>query len=183
MKRLFKFRYPKIATFIIIIGIAYILFSEPNVGSFVNSLGNYGYIGNFIAGLLFSFGFTTPFAVGFFVVYKANNIFLSAIIGGFGALISDIIIFKIVKFSFIDEFKRLEKTDRIKELRRLIDYEFGHKIRIYLLFVFAGIVIASPLPDELGVIMLAGLTRIRIRSFMVISFLFNTIGILVMLLI
>lgn len=161
--------------------IAYIVFSDPRVGGFVNSLGNYGYLGNFVAGMLFSFGFTTPFAVGFFLVYKTNNILLTAIIGGIGALISDLLIFKIVKFSFINEFRRLKRTERIQELNWLINYEFGHKIRNYLLFIFAGMVIASPLPDELGVIMLAGLTKIRIKSFMIISFLFNTLGIYIML--
>lgn len=181
MKRLFKFRYPKIAILILLMGVAYIIFSEPSIGNSVNSLGNYGYIGNLIAGILFSFGFTTPFAVGFFIVYNTDNILLTAIIGGIGALISDLLIFKIIKFSFMDEFKRLEKTERIQELNWLINYEFGHKIRNYLMYIFAGVVIASPLPDELGVIMLAGLTRIRLRSFMIISFLFNTIGIYVML--
>ncbi|MBS3078858.1 hypothetical protein J4218_01940 [Candidatus Pacearchaeota archaeon] len=184
MKRLFRFRYPKIAILIAFMAIAYILFSDSNVSSFVNNIGTYyEYIGYFFAGLLFSFGFTTPFSVGYLIVSKPDNIFLASIMGGVGALISDIVIFKIIKFSFIDEFQRLKRTERIRELRDLIEYEFGHKIKNYLLYIFAGIVIASPLPDELGVIMLAGLTKIRIRSFMVISFLFNTIGIFIILLI
>jgi len=181
MKNLFEFKYPKIAIFILFIAIAYIIFSSPGVGDFVNGLGDYGYLGNFIAGLLFSFGFTTPFSVGFFILYHPNNIFLASVIGGFGALLSDLLIFRIVKFSFMDEFKRLEKTERIREMSDLIEYVFGHKIKNHLLYIFAGIVIASPLPDELGVIILAGLTKIRIRSFMIISFLFNTIGIYILL--
>ena len=181
MKHFFEFKYPKIAILILLVGVAYIVFSNPLVGDFVNGLEIYGYLSNFIAGLLFSFGFTTPFAVGFFVLYHPNNIFLASILGGLGALISDIIIFKIIKFSFIDEFKRLERTKRIRELSDLIEYIFGSKIKNYLLYLFAGIVIASPLPDELGVIMLAGLTKIRLRSFMVIRFLFNVIGIYILL--
>lgn len=181
MKKLFNLRYPKLAILIALICIAYIIFSEPGIGDLVNNIGRYGYLGNFIAGMLFSFGFTTPFAIGFFIVYNSKNILITAIIGGIGATISDLLIFKIVKFSFIDEFNRIKKTERIQELNWLITYEFGHKVRNYLMYVFAGLIIASPLPDELGVIMLAGLTKIKMKSFMIISFLFNTIGIYIML--
>src|SRR3989339_519348 len=99
MKRLFRFRYPKIAILIAFMAIAYILFSDSNVSSFVNNIGTYyEYIGYFFAGLLFSFGFTTPFSVGYLIVSKPDNIFLASIMGGVGALISDIVIFKIIKF-------------------------------------------------------------------------------------
>jgi uncharacterized membrane protein YdjX (TVP38/TMEM64 family) len=49
------------------------------------------------------------------------------------------------------------------------------------MYAFAGILIASPLPDEAGVIMLAGLTKIKTWALAIISIILNTIGILIML--
>ena len=134
----------------------------------------------FLAGLLFSFGFTTPIAVGFFITASPSNLYLAAIIGGLGALLSDLFIFKLIRLSFMDEFRRLENTAPLKKLTWLIDRKPLIKIKTYLLFIFAGIVIASPLPDELGVSMLAGLTKIKIHILALISFVMNCIGIWIM---
>ena len=65
MKRLIKFRYPKIAGLVFAIILAYIVFSNPIVEGFVTHLNSLSYLGMFIAGLLFSFGFTSPFSAGF----------------------------------------------------------------------------------------------------------------------
>jgi len=132
---------------------------------------------------LFSFGFTTPFAIGYFIVASPSNIYLAAIVGGFGALISDLLIFKVIRFSFMEEFKRLEKTQAIKRVQVLLSNRFLSKVKIYLLWAFAGFVIASPLPDELGVSMLAGLTKIKTSTLGIISFIMSSLGIFVMLLI
>jgi hypothetical protein len=182
-KLIFHFPYRKLLVLAILAIIAYIIFRNPDVQVFVSSLGKLEYIGVFIAGMLFTFGFTTPFAVGFFVILNPINPFLVAIIGGVGALFGDLLIFSIIRFSFIDEFKRLEKTRVIKGIRNEIKLHFSHKARLYLLYALAGIIIASPLPDEAGVIMLAGLTNIKIRVMVLISFVFNSLGILIMCLI
>lgn len=183
MKRLFTFRYPKLFLLVLFSIISYVIFSDASVQSSVAGLNNLSYLGIFIAGLLFSFGFSTPFAVGFFIVAQPENIFFAAIIGGAGAMLSDLTIFKIIKFSFMDEFKRLEKTPLIKEFNIIFKHEFSTRIKLYLLYAVAGLVIASPLPDEIGVSMLAGLTKIKPLMLAIISFIMNAFGILVMLLI
>jgi len=180
---IFHFPYRKLLVLAILAIIAYIIFRNPEVQVFVSSLGKLEYMGIFIAGMLFTFGFTTPFAVGFFVILNPVNPFLVAIIGGVGALFGDLLIFSIIRFSFIDEFKRLEKTRIIKGIRKEIKLHFSHKARLYLLYTLAGLIIASPLPDEAGVIMLAGLTNIKIKVMVLISFVFNSLGILIICLI
>lgn len=183
MKRLFKFKYPKIFTLIILILFAYFLFQEINVGQFLNALGNFKFLSYFIAGFLFSFGFTTPFAVGFFIIANPENIFLMSLFGGVGSLVSDIFIFKLIKFSFMDEFRKIEKNISIKNLNQKIKKNIPEKIRNYLLFVLAGFIIASPLPDEIGVTMLAGLEHIRFIPFVILSFFLKYFGVLAILLI
>jgi uncharacterized membrane protein YdjX (TVP38/TMEM64 family) len=181
MKRLFKFKYPKIIALIITIILAYIIFSNPKVGEFVSHLGALSYLGTFLAGMLFSFGFTAPFSAGFFITLNPGNIWLAGIIGGLGAMCSDLLIFKFIRFSFRDELRKLKKEKISREIENMINKTLGNKIRIYLMYAIAGIMIASPLPDEAGVIMLAGLTRIKPKILAFISFLLNTAGILVLL--
>jgi len=180
MIRLFKPKYPKISLLIICIIAAYTIFSFESVRLFGSHLGLVGYLGVFIAGLLFSFGFTTPFAIGAFVVMNPENTLTYALVGGLGAMIADLTIFKIIKVSFFDEFKALTKSKAAGKIRKFTP-PINKRIKNYLMYAFAGIIIASPLPDELGVTMLAGLSHIRTIPLAIISFVFNSIGIFVML--
>ena len=181
IKKLVNFKYPKIMLFVIAIILAYIIFRNPFIKDFISNLGTLSYIGIFIAGMFFAFGFTAPFSVGFFISLNPSNIWIAGIIGGLGALMSDLIIFSTIKVSFEDEFKRLRNSKTFVRITKLIERSIKEKIRIYLMYAFAGILIASPLPDEAGVTMLAGLTKISAKSLAPISFILNTLGILILL--
>jgi len=178
---LFKYKYPKLTLLVLAIILAYILFRNPNVSGFVSGLGNLSYLGVFIAGLFFAFGFSAPFSVGFFITLNPENLILAGIIGGLGALLGDLFIFNLIKVSFKGEFNQINKTKAVKAARKFIKDSFGKKITYYLLLAFAGFFIASPLPDEVGVSLLAGLTNIKQGILAVISFTLNTLGIIVLL--
>ena len=156
-----NFKYPKLFLLLVLTITAYFLFSNPKISSFISNLNSLGYLGTFIAGFFFSFGFSTPFSTGFFITLNPENIYFAAILGGFGALIADLIIFNFIKFSFTNEFQKLKKSQFIKFQNKAITWTFGKKIKTYLLFAFAGILIASPLPDEAAILVLAGLTKIK----------------------
>jgi hypothetical protein len=178
----FKYKYPKLTLFALTVVLAYLIFRNPAIASYLSHLGSLSYLGIFIGGLLFSYGFTTPFAVGLFVTIEPNNIILAALIGGFGAYLADFTIFSLIRSSFMPEFKEIEKTKPIRTLEQVINNNLNKKLKLYLLYVFSGFIIASPLPDELAVALLAGLGHIKPSVFSIISFLCNTLGILVMLL-
>jgi len=180
---LFKFPYPKLVLLALMTAAAYYIFSQSGVGAYFSGIGDLSYIGAFVSGLLFSFGFTTPFAIGIFMSLPANNIFLAAAIGGFGAMISDFLIFTFIKASFIDEFEKIKKTKSIRIFLGILEKNIPEKIKHYILFIMAGLVIASPLPDEIGIIMVAGISSIKPRILAALSFIFNTLGILILLLI
>lgn len=182
MRRFFRFKYPKLAIICLSVVASYFLFSSNNVQIFVSGLNNLTYFGIFIAGIFFSFGFSAPFAIGFFLMSSPGNIFWAAGIGGVGAMISDMLIFHFIKFTVMDEFNRLKKTKPMKAMTNEIRKDFKKKVRNYLTYFAAGIIIASPLPDELGVGMLAGLTEIKPKILAIISFIMNSFGILIMLL-
>lgn len=177
-----SFKYPKLLLLVLTMILAYNLFKNPLINSKIASLGELSYLGIFIAGMFFTFGFSAPFAVGFFIVSNPGNIFLASVIGGFGALIADLLIFRTIKFSFSEEINSLKKLKIISFTNNLIKKSFGRKIANYLLYLLAGIAIASPLPDEVGVAMLAGLTEINEKVFAVASFILNSAGIFVILL-
>jgi uncharacterized membrane protein YdjX (TVP38/TMEM64 family) len=174
-KKIFSFRYPKLFTLIVLILLAYYIFSQPFISRFVTFFNRLGQFGIFTAGALTSFGFTTPFGIGLLIKMTHSNIFLGALIGGLGATIADLLIFKTIKLSFMDEFQKLEKTKAIKEIGHIVKKNKSILIRHYLLYIFAGIILATPVPDEIGISMLAGLTTIKPLKFILISLVLHTI--------
>ncbi len=175
--------YPKFFALILSCALAYMLFSTGVLEMFGESLNGYGYFSIFIAGLLFSFGFTAPFAVGILLA-MAHNIdpYLGALIGGFGAFLSDVFIFEFVRFSFHDEIHHFRSTRMFQVLHALVHHERVPAIvRMYLLWSFAGIIIASPFPDELGITLISSVTSLDTRRFGVLCFVLNVIGILIIL--
>ena len=183
MKRLFHFRYPKLVFLILAIALSYSIFTTTAAREFTLGLGIFGYLGLFIAGIFLAFGFTAPFAVGFLVLLSPDNILLACLTAGLGAMLGDLFIFKLIRVSFMDEFIRLEKTKVMKETAFLIDKELGHKLKVYFLYALVGLFIMSPLPDEAGMIMLAGLTKINIRVLALMTFILHSLGIFALLLI
>lgn len=183
LKIISGYDYPKLTILVLFFILAYFIFSNNSVQNYVHSLGNYGYLGIFIAGMFFTFGFTTPLSVGYFIIANPSNIYLAALLGGIGAVMGDLFIFNLIEWSFMDEFKRLKNEKIMKAANNFINHALGKKIQLYLMYALAGLIIASPLPDEAGVIMLAGLTKINVKMLAIISLIFNTLGIFVLLLI
>lgn len=158
--------------------IAYILFLGRDFAPIQNTLLLLGYFGTFLAGILFTYGFTAaPATAILLILAKGQNILLSGLIGGLGALVGDFIIFKLIRNTFSDKIRKLSKEKTILK----INNKMPHLLKKYLVPVLAGFIIASPLPDEIGVSMLAASSSISTRAFLAISYLLNTAGILVIL--
>lgn len=184
-KTIFKIKYPKFLLLILTFVLAYFLFAGRELIWLREILVMLGYVGVFIAGLMFSYGFTTAFAIAIFLIIGSLggvNIYLAALLGGFGAFLSDYTIFKLIRTSFKDEIRKLEKEKPVEEVEKIFNFIPG-KLKHYLIMLVAEIVIASPLPDEIGVAMLSIDTHISRKVFAVLSYTANTIGILVFLLI
>ncbi|MBI2138358.1 hypothetical protein HYU13_02120, partial [Candidatus Woesearchaeota archaeon] len=83
------------------------------------------------------------------------------------------ILFELIRHSFADEVIRLSKEGFIRKTLDRIPYG----MKEYLLPIVAAFVIASPLPDEIGVFMLASYRKISLNTFMMLSYFLNTFGI------
>jgi hypothetical protein len=180
-KKLFGLKFPKLFLLVGFIVLAYFLFKNPAINSQILKLSGLDYFGIFIAGLFLSFGFSAPFSVGFLILARPENIFIATLVCAVGSVISDFAIFKVIKFSFMNEFKELGKTPAIKKINSIARKNMSVKIRHYLMYIFAGILIATPLPDEAGVSLLAGLTTIKLKWLMLISFVLHALAIFVIL--
>ncbi len=165
------------AFFIILsIIVAYILLKSQLIHNSIATIGDLGYIGSFVAGLFYAYTLTAiPATASLFLLGGQLNPILIAITGAAGAVLGDYMIFRFVKDSFIqglEEFPTLRKI-----IFKISDNMKKSKISKKLIPLLAGFIIASPLPDELGVSML-GMVRFRSRKFFIYSFSLNFIGIL-----
>jgi hypothetical protein len=133
------------------------------------------YFGSFVAGLFFTSVFTTaPAIVTLGQIAEANNIWMTALFGAFGALIGDLLIFRFVRDELTEHLlAAMKHSPGLKRFKTLMR---GKHFRWFTI-ALGGIIIASPLPDELG-ISLIGLSKSSTKYFIPMSLIFNFIGIL-----
>lgn len=178
-RRKFSTKYVKIFFIVLSIFFAYFLFSLPGVYNKVSSLSSVNvYFSSFLAGILIAFGFSSAFGVGLFVLLQPQNLFLATFFGGLGAMLSDFIIFKTIKFSFKEEFQELKEKKVVKKIKEVTKENKQVVWKHYFLYALAGVIIATPFPDEIGVSILAGLTTIKQNALLIISFILHTLAIL-----
>lgn len=137
--------------------------------------GIYFAIGVFVAGIFFASTFTVAISSSIFLLLaETHNPIVIATIGGLGAFLGDSFIFKFLKDDLIADFEYLERYFPQRTARRL----FHSKLIFWFAPVLAALMIASPLPDEVGLIMLARI-KLKYHHFFLISFFLNTFGILI----
>jgi hypothetical protein len=162
---------------IIILTLSFILAVVLINSSFITALISAGtqvkMLGIFVAGVFFASLFTAPISVvalGEFAL--TTSPWAVALIGGAGALVGDLIILLFLKkvmdqgSSFFSRILARRKISAVSE----------SKFFSWLLFVTGAVLIATPLPDELG-LMLMGLTRINLKFVIPASFILNSLGI------
>ena len=155
--------------------IAIILAKTGVLQGLITSTQEMRFIGSFVAGIFFTSVFTTaPAIIALGEIAHANSVISTALLGSMGALAGGLVIYKFVRDRLSEHLMELVKHrgggKRIKMLFKL-------KYFRWLTFLIGGFIIASPLPDELGVSLL-GFSKMRIRFFVALSLVFNFIGIL-----
>ena len=163
------------ALVILSIFIAIILAKTGTLESLITSTKEMRFIGSFIAGIFFVSVFTAaPATVALGEIAQANSVIIVAILGGLGALVGDLIIFRFVKdrvFQHFDYLIRISRSERFFSVFKL-------KLFRWIIPFVGALIIASPLPDEIGVTML-GLSKMKNSYFILLSFLLNSVGILI----
>jgi len=173
-------KYPKFLLLFISFIFAYLLFYGNTYKPLHDFIVSMGYMGTFMAGIMFAYGFTAaPATAIFLILAQEQNILIAGLIGGLGALISDLLIFSFIRQSFSSEIKKLSR----EKIVRYLGSKTPNLLKKYAAPVLAGFIIASPLPDEIGVTMLAASKIIPLKVFSAVSYLLNTAGIYLILII
>ncbi len=195
-----RWQYRNTIFFSISLFIAYLLLKNESIWEILFSLGKTGYLGSFFSGLFYTFSLTVAFSTAiFYKMGKFFNPFLIALTGSFGSLISDYLIFRFVRDNLAGEIKLL-----VNNTSKKIAHSFKKSI-FYQLFPFSNLalsesfekiwfkvsrskkwkffisllgcfLIASPLPDELGIALL-GTIKFDSKKFIAFSYILNFIGI------
>lgn len=131
-------------------------------------------LGIFIAGFFFTSVLTVgPATVAIGALAQSNSLFVIAAVGAIGSVLGDLIIFRFVRDRITDDFIALFEKPRVKRLAHIIHLEIFR----YFTPVIGAIIIASPLPDEIGLAMM-GLSKIKTKFFIPLSYCLNFLGIL-----
>lgn len=177
-KKWHRYRYKNITYLVASIAIAYLLFRNTSFHEFLTHLGTYGYFGAFIGGILFASTFTISIgAVILLNMVEYLNPWEIAIIAGIGGVVGDGIIFQFIRNKgLVDEIKHFVNYFGADKLEHLLHTKYFS----WTLPVFGALIIASPLPDELGV-SLIGISRLSTTQFVALSFVMNVIGVFIVL--
>jgi hypothetical protein len=144
----------------------------------INSTGDFELLGSLIAGMFFTSIFTTaPAIVVIGKLGQTEPLLLVALMGALGAMLGDLVIFRFVKDSLVKDIKTLVSLAHPHRLRGILHLKF---FRWFIALVGA-LIIASPLPDELGIAMM-GLAKTDGKFFVVASLVMNFVGIILIVL-
>ena len=165
-------------SFIIAISIYFAIFILQTglVNRFINLFAETSWLGVVFAGMFFTSVFTTAPSIALLSQFAETvNPLHLALLGGFGAMIGDYVLFKLVKNHISEDFEYLLTITKLKTRFRFI-----FKSRLFKFFApFIGaLVLASPLPDEIGVSILS-LSKVKESWFLPLAFVLNGAGIFV----
>ena len=150
---------------------AFYLFYSGVLVDIINALGNFGVIGILISGILFVYSFTVAPATASLISFtNYYNPLLISFIGAIGTMFGDLIIFHFFKKTLPDEIENIINKTKIHKIKK-------SKFK-WLIPGIAGFIIASPFPDEIGVSLL-GATKFNTKTFMLLAFILNFIGLLI----
>lgn len=162
----------KLLLFLLSLIAAIFILINPTLHGLILSLGSLDYLGGFVAGFFFVISLTViPAVAVLFVLADILNPFLLVIIAGLGAMLGDYFLYRFFRtetdgIAQIDTFKNSPFWKKLRKLKRIR----------WLAIVVGMTIIASPLPDELGILLL-GATKLETKKFLLLSFLLNTAGI------
>lgn len=132
-------------------------------------------LGTFLAGMFFTSIFTTaPAMATLGELALTQSIFVTALVGALGSVVGDLLIYKFVRDRVAADIIELLREEGVLRRARKI-FKFRHYRSLTLLL--GGLILASPLPDELAIALL-GFSHMSTRYFAYLSFVFNFFGIL-----
>lgn len=133
------------------------------------------WLGSFLAGIFFVSIFTAaPAAIALVEIFQLNPLFETALFASMGALLGDLVIFRFIKNSVAQDIAYLVKKTKQERFTKI----FCLKLFGWLVPFMGALVVASPLPDEIGLAMM-GIARMKTRLFITVVFVLDFVGLLI----
>lgn len=173
MKLLKEYKFKNLTLVFLNILLAVFLAGTGLINDILLPLGNIALVGPLIAGILFVSAFTAATgAVMLIDLAKTISPIEVAIIGGLGGAVGDLFIFRFFKHNLLEELTIIYNRLGGKHLTKII----YHKHMRRYLPVLGAIIIASPLPDEIG-IGLMGISNVKTYKFIILSVILDIAGV------
>lgn len=143
------------------------------LGKILTATQEQAYIGSFIAGIFFTSVFTlAPASIALAVVSHYTSAYTVAMWGALGAMMGDLLLFLFIRDIFADDIEGIAVVRKWKKVLMRPHLGFFR----FLMPIVGALIIASPLPDELGLALL-GFSRTKTIFILPITFAMNYIGI------
>lgn len=165
----------KTAVFIFSLSLAWWMVKSGFLSNFVSAVMPVKFIAEFTAGIFYTSFLTAPISFAMLIVLAGeNNPVFTALVAGLGAVLGDLLIVKFFREKFLSDIKVFSKQLPLEGLG-----SFLKKLKLeYLTPLIGAVIIASPFPDEIGLMML-GVSHLSYRQIAVLTYFLNTAGILV----
>lgn len=131
-------------------------------------------LGGFVAGIFFTSLFTiAPAGIALATISSHADPVQVALVGALGAMLGDLVLFAFVRDVVADDLIDLLNASKLKRYLSIFKLRMFH----WIVPLAGAVVIASPLPDEIGVAMM-GFSKMRTGLLLPVSFVMNFVGIL-----
>jgi len=167
----------KLVLFIILCLISYWIIKFNHLENVIDILLPVKFLAIFITGLMYAPLLTTPLSIAaFYLLALHTNPILIAVIGGIGAAVGDVLIIHVLRLLKKD-LPKIKSKSLAHDLRRIL-----HSVNLHFIsFTLGVLIIISPLPDEIGLILL-GVTNMSDIKILLLTAILNMIGIYLILL-
>lgn len=152
--------------------VATLLVQAGAVQSFLEATKGMEWLTAFVAGIFFTSAFTLGPASVVLAQIQGIPAYEVALFGGLGAMIGDLLLFLFIRDRFSEHLMKALKKSSWKHV--VNSFHFG--FMKYVAPVLGAAIIASPIPDEFG-LMLMGASKMSIGLLLPIAFVMNTIGV------
>lgn len=128
-----------------------------------------------IMGGLFAITFSAAISTSVLIILAqtTNNPFLIALLGGLGSALANVVIYKFFEKEIISDIEIIEP----KYAQRIAHKIIHSKLYLGLVPYASALLLASPLPDEVGMLLLTS-ANYKYKHIFLMSFGFHAIGIL-----
>lgn len=167
----------KLACFVVILAISFYLVSVLDVMFIADQTFFVKLAAAFMAGIFYTSFLTAPLSLIILIALGINtNVYLVTVVSGMGAVVGDLIIVRFFRVIF-GGITKITPRGFITKIKLTLKY---YHLDI-LAWIIGSIIVASPFPDELGLILL-GASKLSYFKLAILTFILNSLGILIILL-